>query len=83
MNAADRLQLEKMIQANDVEDCTENIREKKHSDKIRTDVKKLLEIKEEYTELTKDNPEELENMMIAQPLSSFYSFGSILFGIQT
>ena len=35
-------QLEKMIQANDVEDCTENIREKKHSDKIRTDVKKLL-----------------------------------------
>ena len=29
MNAADRLQLEKMIQANDVEDCTENIREKK------------------------------------------------------
>ena len=77
MNAVDRLQLEKMIQANDVEDCTESIREKKHSDKIRKDVKKLLEIKEEYTELTKDNPQELENMMIAQCYFIFSNYTDI------
>tara|TARA_Y100000768_G_C23988811_1_gene690695 strand:+ start:3834 stop:4325 length:492 start_codon:yes stop_codon:yes gene_type:complete len=66
MNSEDRLQLDKMIQANNVEDCTENIRSKKHSDRIKRDVEKLLEIKKEYSELSKSNPEDLENMMIAQ-----------------
>jgi hypothetical protein len=77
MNSADRLQLEKMLQVNDVEDCTENIRTKKHSDKIKKDVERLLEIKKEYSELSKSNPEDLENMMIAQCNFLFTSYTDI------
>ena len=77
MNTSDKLQLEKMIQANDVEDCTQNIRDKKHSDKIKKDVEKLLELTKEYSELSKDNAEDFENMLIAQCPFIFTSYTDI------
>jgi hypothetical protein len=66
MNQIDKLQLDKMIQENDIEDCTEAIRTKKHSQKIRDDVTRLLDLKKNYSEIYIANPELLENMMIAQ-----------------
>ena len=38
MDTLDRLNLNKMIDANNVQDCTNEIREKKHSDLLRADV---------------------------------------------
>ena len=44
MNDIDRVQLNKMISANNVEDCTQQIRDKKHSKLIHDDVTKMLEL---------------------------------------
>ena len=38
MNKNERLQLERMIKANDVEETTDKIRQLKHSHKIKADV---------------------------------------------
>ena len=45
-----RLQLQKMIQANNVEDQTELIRELKHSDILANDIQKLLLLKKQFGE---------------------------------
>ena len=45
MNENQRLQLQKMISANDVEDNTELIRELKHSHILRENIEKLVELK--------------------------------------
>ena len=66
MNKLDKLQLDKMIQENDIEDCTEEIRTKKHSQKIRDDVIRLLDLKKKYENISVSNPEQFENMLIAQ-----------------
>jgi len=66
MNKLDKLQLDKMIQENDIEDCTQEIRTKKHSQKIRDDVTRLLDLKKKYENLAVSNPEQFENMLIAQ-----------------
>ena len=42
MDDTERLNLQKMIDANNVVDCTQEIRDKKHSAKIKTDVQTLL-----------------------------------------
>jgi len=44
MNQQDKLLLQEMIKANNVEDQTQNIRSLKHSQLLRTDVEKLLDI---------------------------------------
>lgn len=44
MNVNERINLQKMIDENNVDDFTNDIREKKHSDKIKKDVDKLLDI---------------------------------------
>lgn len=49
MNDKERLQLSKMIKANDVENVTENIREKKHSRLIEKDINTMTMIKKEFS----------------------------------
>lgn len=49
MNDNQRLQLQKMINANDVEDNTSLIRELKHSHILRENIEKLIELKREHT----------------------------------
>ena len=44
MNPSQRLQLNQIIDENNVEDYTKLIREKRHSDKIRTTVTRMLDI---------------------------------------
>ena len=48
MDQFDKLNLNKMIDANNVEDCTKEIREKKHSQLIRDDVTRLMLLKQKY-----------------------------------
>ena len=47
----DRIQLNKMIDANQVQDCTNEIREKKHSGKIAADVQRLVNLRQRYASL--------------------------------
>ena len=66
MNNEERLNLQKMIKANDVEDQTDLIRQTKHSDTIRNDVKNLLALKAKYPRLAKTNPNEFEKMCLSK-----------------
>lgn len=48
MNPTERLKLQEMIKANNVEDQTQRIRDLKHSDKIRQDVSTYLQLSKKY-----------------------------------
>jgi hypothetical protein len=48
MNDNERLQLQKMIKANDVSDQTELIRQLKHSHKLQEDINNLIMLKAKY-----------------------------------
>ena len=66
MDTLDRLNLNKMIDANNVQDCTNEIREKKHSDLIRQDVSRLVELKRKYSRLAQSNPNQFDTMCVSQ-----------------
>jgi hypothetical protein len=58
MNDEERLMLQKMIKANDVEDQSEMIRKLKHSHPLQKDINRLLQIKKEKG----DNEEEVHTL---------------------
>ena len=62
MDDSQRLQLQKMLSANQVEDCTDKIRTVKHSSQIRNDVQTLLKLKRDYSRLAKSNHEQFEQI---------------------
>ena len=66
MNNFDKLNLQKMINTNDVMDETENIRTKKHSDKIKEDIIILLELKKKYFRLARTNVNEFNQLCISR-----------------
>jgi len=66
MDISERLNLQKMISANNVEDMTEDIRRKKHSELIKTDLKTLLFLKKKYVNIQRENPSEFEDMCIKE-----------------
>lgn len=72
MDKAERLHLQKMINANNVKDQTSNIRQLKHSNKILRDVRHMQELKQKYTRL---DPKILSDMCFRQCsfLSSQYT----------
>jgi hypothetical protein len=55
-----------MIDANNVQDCTNEIRDKKHSDLIRNDVSRLVALKQKYSRLAKSNPNQFDTMCVSQ-----------------
>ena len=77
MDDIDRIQLDKMIAANNVEDYTQQIREKKHSKLIHDDVTKMLELKKKYARLSKSNPEQFDAMLVSQCNFLFNSYTDI------
>tara|TARA_Y100001935_G_C17182544_1_gene445865 strand:- start:19 stop:507 length:489 start_codon:yes stop_codon:yes gene_type:complete len=77
MNNTDRLQLEKMIQTNDVEDCTSEIRKKKHSKKIRDDVTTMIDMKKKYERLSQTNPQQFEQMLVSKCSFLFNNYTDI------
>ena len=66
MDNTDRLNLNKMINANNVVDCTEEIRQKKHSQSIREDVIRLMTLKQKYSRLAQSNPVQFDSMCVSQ-----------------
>ena len=66
MNDSERLNLQKMIKANDAENNTHLIRNLKHSNKIAEDVDKLLKIKRDNARLAKSNPEKFDQICVNQ-----------------
>ena len=66
MDNSDRLHLSKMINANNVEDCTEEIREKKHSQPLRDDVVRLMALKKKYSRVAQSNPVQFDSMCVSQ-----------------
>jgi hypothetical protein len=63
MDQNDRLNLKKMIETNEVEDCTNQIRSKKHSQYIKNDVLQMIKLKKEYDYLDK---EKFDEMIVSQ-----------------
>ena len=66
MNPQERLQLDKLIRANDVTDNTNNIRELKHSKPLGDDIITLLKLKKEYQRLSKSNPAQFDNICVSR-----------------
>lgn len=77
MDNTDRLNLQKMIAANDVEDYTQDIREKKHSDLIKKDLRTLIQLKQTHKTLEKQEPYEFENMCIERCQFLFNNYTDI------
>jgi len=66
LNNQEKLDLAALIKANDSDDCTEDIRSKKQSSLIRTDVKQMVYLKQKYERLAKSNPAEFDKMCTSQ-----------------
>ena len=77
MDNLDKLQLNKMIDVNNVEDCTSEIRKKKHSDLIRNDVSCLLNLKSKYSRLAQSNPSQFDAMCVSQCSFIFNNYTDI------
>jgi len=71
MNDSDRLQLQKMITVNNVEDQTELIRELKHSYILQDNINSLLQIKQKYK--IEDAMFDQEAMMRCAFLFTYYT----------
>ena len=77
MNETESLQLKKMISENQVEDQTNDIREKKHSEKIRADVTRMIELKKKYPRLEKTNSEQFDSILTSQCSFLFNNYTDI------
>ena len=64
MDKTDRLNLQKMINANDVEDFTDDIRQKQHSEPIKKDLQTMVSLKKMYSDMIKNDPGEFETICI-------------------
>ncbi len=66
MNPQERIMLKKMIDENNVEDYTDDIRKKKHSSLIKADLDKLLNIKAQNSSLEQTDPQKFDAICVAQ-----------------
>jgi len=66
MDTLDRINLNKMIDANNVQDCTDEIRSKKHSPLIREGVAHLLALKKKYSRMDKAHSAQFDAMCVSQ-----------------
>lgn len=66
MNDLERLNLQKMIKENDVENNTTLIRSLKHSKLIHDDVDRLLKLKKDNSRLAKSSPELFDQMCVSK-----------------
>lgn len=66
MNQSESLQLKKMISENNVTDYTSDIREKNHSELIRNDVTRMVDLKKKYPRMIQTNPGQFDNILTSQ-----------------
>lgn len=72
MNNQQKILLKKMIQENDIQDQTENIRNLKHSSLIRQDIVRFNLLKKQYEELYTNNPDEF-NIKLQQECNFLFT----------
>jgi len=72
-----KLDLQNMINANDTQDVTKQIRENKQSNLIRNDIKQLLFLKQKYSRLAKTNPSEFDKICVGQCQFLFNNYTDI------
>jgi len=72
-----KLDLAAMIKANDTEDCTQEIRDKRQSDLIRNDVKQMVFLKQKYQRLSKTNASEFDSICVKQCSFLFNNYTDI------
>ena len=77
LNNSDRLQLEQMVKANDVEDKTSLIRSTKHSNKIRKDVALLEQLKNDNSDMYKNNFEKFDILAVKECSFLFQNYTDI------
>ena len=77
LNPQQKLDLNNMIKANETEDCTNEIREKKQSGLIKNDVKQMLLLKKKYERLSKSNPHEFDKICVSQCQFLFNNYTDI------
>jgi len=77
MNDLERLNLQKMIQANDAENNTHLIRNLKHSKLILADVDELLKLKKQNPRLAKSNPDTFDKMCVSKCQFLFNNYTDI------
>lgn len=77
MNQTDRLNLQRMINENNVEDFTDDIRQKKHSEPIKKDVRTLVLLKKLYADRARSDPLEFETMCIERCQFLFNNYTDI------
>ena len=78
-----KLDLQSMIKANETEDVTQQIRENKQSNLIRTDIKQMIFLKQKYSRLAKSNPNEFDKMCVSQCQFLFNNYTDIFNKIKT
>ena len=77
MNDSERLNLQKMIKANDCENNTQLIRNLKHSTMIKDEVDLLLKLKKDHDHLAKSNPDEFDSMCVSRCSFLFNNYTDI------
>ena len=77
MNDLERLNLQKMIQANDTENTTGLIRDLKHSMKIMSEVELLLKLKREHSMMAKSSPDQFDVLCVSQCQFLFNNYTDI------
>ena len=77
MDKTDRLNLQKMINANDVEDFTDDIRQKQHSEPIKKDLQTMVSLKKMYSDMIKNDPGEFETICIERCQFLFNNYTDI------
>tara|TARA_B100001142_G_C14299965_1_gene642401 strand:+ start:175 stop:672 length:498 start_codon:yes stop_codon:yes gene_type:complete len=82
MTNIDRLNLQKMINENDVKDCTGEIREKKHSVPIRKDIDRMYELLGIHRAINSTNPDKMKKILIKECNFLFTNYTDIFNRIQ-
>tara|TARA_Y100001970_G_C14257529_1_gene876576 strand:- start:5134 stop:5631 length:498 start_codon:yes stop_codon:yes gene_type:complete len=77
MNTNERIQLEKMIKANDAVNNTQKIRDLKHSKKIYDDANKLIVLKKKYANLYKNNLDSFQKICVEECQFLFNTYTDI------
>ena len=77
LSSDQKLHLQKLMDENNIQDNTDNIKATKHSSLIRTDVNHLLFIKKNNVHLQKNSPDEFDNMCIRECQFLFNNYTDI------
>jgi hypothetical protein len=77
MNEKEKLTLQKMISENSVEETTDLIREVKHSEKIRQDIKMLNFLKKKHKKLLNEKNENFDDIAVKECIFLFNNYTDI------